>query len=609
MKKMLLSIAAAALSASASAQYIIVNDDMPISINDVEKITYEADDQFEASLLPGRLANDPKTTIFSQALQLTGLADSLRAYIYDDFDEYRDYFQYKSYVHSEVAWYNKNRFKQFTVFAETDSVFAVEGINNLDQLKSYAKQVYDEAYPEDASVSDPTDRRNSLNRFVAYHILKGGIPYWHLTAYDGTNQGAFWLNTNLADMSAWYHTLMPYAALKCCYPMGNNKGLYLNRRGVRNGPDKYGKQIRGAKILTDGKLGFDHKCFNGYYFHIDDLLTYSKKTQEEVLGTELWRVDFKALSPDIMNNANELRGNYMIDDDSTRPDMSPIPKNGRNYVYRWDGMENITGDTGRNTVGLVARRAHYNFWSWQGDETNIFGDYDMTIKLPPVPAGEWEVRMGVCAVDTRGSARIYLNDKIAIDSLCMTYKYYSMDMAFDQVPFQTQILDHMTKTMLSITKNDDGTFLMTDLKTGEQIIILSSRLFRYYDEFGYSYSSILTSQTIRNFTGTAPTTGEYIDWSQRINEYRDQASKNFIALLPTCMRGPRECTIGNGDNFANINNCVRYPLGRIISDGKSDNYLRIENLPDSIAYNVEAQFDYFELVPKFVYDNQEIPEE
>ena len=100
MKKMLLSIAAAALSASASAQYIIVNDDMPISINDIEKITYEADDQFEASLLPGRLANDPKTTIFSQALQLTGLADSLRAYIYDNYNGDSRYYQYKSNVHT-----------------------------------------------------------------------------------------------------------------------------------------------------------------------------------------------------------------------------------------------------------------------------------------------------------------------------------------------------------------------------------------------------------------------------------------------------------------------------------------------------------------------------
>ena len=85
MKKLILSIAATALCASASAQYIIVNDELPISASDVEKITYEEDNQFDDTLLPGRLTSDPKTTIFSQALQLTGLADTLRTYIYDNY--------------------------------------------------------------------------------------------------------------------------------------------------------------------------------------------------------------------------------------------------------------------------------------------------------------------------------------------------------------------------------------------------------------------------------------------------------------------------------------------------------------------------------------------
>lgn len=609
MKKLLLSMATLALCASASAQYIIVNDELPISANDVEKITYEEDEQFESSLLPGQLASDPKTTIFSQALQLTGLADTLQTYIYDNYIGGGEKYYYKSHVRSEVAWTNKNRFKMFTVFAETDSTFKANGINNLEDLKAYAKQVYDEAYPEDASVSNPTDRRNSLNRFVAYHILKHGSSYWYLTAYDGTAQGAFWLNTNLADMSAWYGTLMPHASLKCSYPMGNDRGLYLNRRGLRNRPDKYGKQIRGAKIVTDGEKGFDHKCFNGYYFHIDSLLTYDKKTQEEVLGTELWRVDFKTLSSDIMNNADELRGNYLADDYNDIPDDSPYPKNGRNYRYTWENIENIKGNSVRNYSGLIARRAHLIFWSWQGDEMNIFGNYDMTIKLPPLPAGEWEVRMGICALESRGAARIYLNDKITIDSLNMRFNYYNPEMSFEQVPFQTQILDYMNKTVLSITKNDDGTFLVTDTKTGEQILMPSS-LFSYYSEYGYSYGSIWRQQTIRNFTGTNPTTGETTDWSQRINEYRNQATKDYIASLPSCMRGPRECTLGQGESFANVENCVRYPLGHIVSDGKSDNYLRIENLPDGYNGNLtEAQFDYFELVPKYVYDNQEIPEE
>lgn len=609
MKKLLLSMATLALCASASAQYIIVNDDLPISISDVEKITYENDDQFESSLLPGQLASDPKTTIFSQALQLTGLADTLQTYIYDNYIGGGEKYYYRSHTWSEVAWTNKNRFKMFTVFAETDSTFKAYGINNLDDLKAYAKRIYDETYPEDASVSNPTDRRNSLNRFVAYHILGHGSSYWYLTAYDGTSQGAFWLDTTLADISTWYGTLMPHASLKCSYPMVGNKGLYLNHRGLGMRPDKYGKQIRGAMIQADGEKGFDHKCFNGYYFHIDSLLTYDKKTQEEVLGTELWRVDFKTLSSDIMNNADELRGNYLADDSNDTPDDSPYPKNGRNYRYTWENIENIKGDSARNNSGLIARRAHLYFWSWQGDEMQIFGDFDMTIKLPPLPAGEWEVRMGICAIESRGAARIYLNDKITIDSLNMRFHYYNPEMSFGQVPFQTQILDYMNKTVLSITKNDDGTFLVTDTKTGEQILMPSS-LFSYYNEYEYSYGSIWRNQTIRNFTGTNPTTGETTDWSQRINEYRNQATKDYIASLPSCMRGPRECTLGHGESFANIERIVRYPLGHIVSDGKSDNYLRIENLPDGYYGNLtEAQFDYFELVPKYVYDNQEIPEE
>ena len=54
---------------------------------------------------------------------------------------------------------------------------------------------------------------------------------------------------------------------------------------------------------------------------------------------------------------------------------------------------------------------------------------------------------------------------------------------------------------------------------------------------------------------------------------------------------------------------VRFPLGRITTDGKSDTYLRIEVLPDEMGNNYEGQFDYFELVPKAVFDNQEILEE
>ena len=621
MKKLLLSMATLALCASASAQYIIVNDELPISANDVEKITYEEDEQFESSLLPGQLASDPKTTIFSQALQLTGLADTLQTYIYDNYIGGGEKYYYRSHVWTEVAWTNKNRFKMFTVFAETDSTFKANGINNLDDLKAYAKQVYDEAYPEDASVSDPTDRRNSLNRFVAYHILGHGSSYWYLTAYDGTSQGAFWLNTSLADMSAWYGTLMPHASLKCSYPMGKDKGLYLNRRGLRNGPDKYGKQIRGAKIVTDGENGFDHMCFNGYYFHIDGLLTYDKKTQNEVLGTELWRVDFKTLSSDIMNNADELRGNYLADDSQVTPDDSPNPKNGRNYRYEWESMENIKGESARNHSGLIARRAHLYFWSWQGDEVQIFDDFDMTIKLPPVPAGEWEVRMGASSIPTRPNVRIYLNGEVTIDSLDMSNGHYypadwNQNYGAVNITYEYMIehpyfnIEKLDEPKIFKEEDEFGNvfdsefwYLVTDIRSGEKMYMEVEPIYRTENNGRYYYRF--------NATGIDPDTSKPLDWRQRIDQYVLEAEKAANLAMYGTMRSPRECTVGQRQSIFDLDGMVRYPLGRIISDGKSDNYLRIENLP-VVKYNgntTEAQFDYFELVPKFVYENQEIPEE
>ena len=509
MKIVLLSIFAFALSTSASAQFVIVDDELPVLASDIDKITYEENDRFSELLLPACLANNPKTTIFSQALQLTGLADTLQAWNYDNYHRDEEKYKFQYGYTTQSSFFNEFRFKMFNVFIETDSVLAVYGIHNLEQLKAYAKQVYDETFPEDVSVSDPTDRRNSLNRFVSYHILGHGNPYWYLTSFNGDKYFTYWQDVNMADMSAWYATLMPHAALKCSYPMGEeNRGLFINRRGLKDGPDKYGKLVRGVMILADGEQGFDHKCFNGYYFYIDGILAYDKTTRDEVLGSELWRMDFKTLSPDIMNDSEGLRGDYDTCDCPETPDPVNKPWVGWDHIYRWDCMENITGDMTKDSRGLVATRAHKYYWDWQGDAVYVIGDYDMTIKLPPLPAGEWEVRLGTCAYGIRGAARFYLNGEVTIDSLNMSKE------ALDDLFAQSK-----------------------------------------------------------------------------------------------CMKAPRECTYGMNDYLADRTGPVRYPLGRIKSDGKSDNYLRIESLTGSPGNTSDAMFDYFEFVPKFVYDNQEIPEE
>lgn len=605
MKKLLLSIAIAALCTTATAQqYIIVNGEMPVLASDVKKITYEEDARFENGLLAGALATDAKTTLFSQALQLTGLADTLRIYNYDDYKApYPRTYRYRSHTWNEIAWYNANRYRNFTVFAETDDVYAANGITNIEQLKAYAKQVYDEAFPEDAGISDPTDRRNSLNRFVAYHILRHGSSYWYLTYYDGKMTDKF-VDTNMTDVAVWYSTLMPEASIKCSYPMaGKDKGVYLNRRGLKNSPDKYGKQVRGAKVVAydDTYINdpFTHIAFNGYYFHIDRLLAYDQTTRNDVLGSELWRVDLKTMSREIMNNAWELRGNYTVDDDNSVADDSEFPKNGRNYIYKWDCMENIKGDN-LDHPGMIARRAHSTFWSWQGDEMNVFGNFGtITIKLPPLPKGEWEVRMGFCTVETRSDVRIYLNGQVTIDTLRMSRYYYGADLLLSENPLRNEIIDYLSKNVFVSTKRENGGYLVTDVMTGEQMVTNIN----LYDENQIRRMHIGTPY----FCGYDETTGEDVDWDERFQ----QAIKDYLETSqPKVMKGPRECmtftSLGQQTSFYSISQCVRYPLGRIVSDGKSDNYLQIEYLQGN---NEELMLDYFEFVPKAVYDNPDIPEE
>ncbi len=610
MKKSLctLAVALSAVMPASAQQYLIVNGTNSYLAEDVEKITYETDTQFDTHLMPGRLAADENTTLFSAALKLTGLADSLQAYWYPEYvcPAERKYY-YKSHTWREVAWFNEYRYKQFTVFAETDAVFAAHGINSLDDLKAYAKRIYDEAFPEDAGVSDPTDRRHSLNRFMAYHVLCHAAGYWYLTYYDGQMTDRF-VDTSLTDMNVWYRTLMPQGTLKCSYPRipasRADEGVYLNRRGLRDGKDKYGYQIRGAKVVKDEATDdFEHSCFNGYYYYIDDVLAYDSETRNNVLGSDLWRMDFKTLSSDIMNNAEELRGNYLRDDDSVIPDDSDYPKNGRNFIYRWNAMKDITGNPEAQSAGLIHRRAHCNFWSWQGDEVNLFGDFDFTIKLPPLPAGEWEVRLGACALETRAPIKVYLNGKLTKDSIGMTRFYSFPDISFGSIQNWSEIIDYLFQHYLKPEAYETNKTLLTDLKTGEQIVVNTPmKNLRTY-----------ISQDRFTCKGYHPTTEEELNWQERFINYRQQSITEYMASL-SMMRAPRECKHFNASgtqyDFHTNERLVRYVLGRLQTDGKSDNYLRIVSLiPQADGYNFETMLDYLELVPKAVYDNQEIPEE
>ena len=361
----------------------------------------------EATKLSEKISSDSKISIFNAALEATGLNKMLGADAVDysyDASKYSNY-TYRSDFWSEIAVPPHCKIKGYTLFVESDEVLKKHGVNNLQDLQALAKKIYDETYPEDAGLydTDLTNPKNPLYRFVAYHILTSDIHNLdRLTGRILNNwaiNGELGVRTDLINPVEWYRTLLPNTMMKCERLtmkdlMGETCHLnnyYLNRRW----DDKC--QLRGSEVAQPQ---VENAVVNGRYFYVDDIVAFTPDVRDVVQNT-LIRMDVSALFPELTTLDIRLNGDPMTDDNSSTPDMSF--KNGKNFWFPNGSIDGLMVHSGT----VVYRRPHFNFWSYQGDEFNVFGNQDIEISLPPVPfPGEWQVRLGFCASGVRGVFQI-----------------------------------------------------------------------------------------------------------------------------------------------------------------------------------------------------------
>ena len=348
-------------------------------------------------LAADRIAADSALTLFTQALKLTGIADSL---VYDIDETYQWGSDPKSLdslyngvmvrctsgsrLLTDSYWPEKRYFK-YTIFVEPDSVYHRHNIHTIDDLRAYAKQVYDLAYPEDAGKYDdnPKDRRNPLNRFVSYHILDRILQYNQFIGSKQLREGC-WI-TSLADAEEFYETLCPHTVMRICEPAS---GVYLNRKGLGDKRVKY----RGVRVLSPSESGkAQQNAQNAVYHYIDDILVYSREVREDVLNCRM-RIDATTLSPDFQNCNG--RGRYGED---------RLTGFRNNYIKNW---------VVRGTKAYVGVHSDVGYWnSYQANAVCISGIFDVTFKLPPVPtSGTYEVRLGYTCGEERGVVQFYLNN-------------------------------------------------------------------------------------------------------------------------------------------------------------------------------------------------------
>jgi hypothetical protein len=347
--------------------------------------------------LPEKMREDSTITLFCEALRLTHLDDSLHEYMDEHYSIGVDSVTLGTQErclnngnpYMTCLWVS-NRYFKFTAFVEPDSVYHRNGINNIEDLKAYAKRIYDATYPEDAGLYDHdfTHRKNPLNRFVSYHLLNRIIMYNDLVGNELTSQ--CW-KSSVADPEEFYETMCPGTLVRLAMPSGSDQGVFINRRGLM--ARLYDDQSRGVKVLAPSESGkTDQQALNGFYHYIDDILTFNTHTRDVIFNCRM-RFHPSTLSRDFMNCdcrnhkddiGNSLRGFK------------------KGFTDGWQmSDESFVGVTGNDL-----------WWaSFMGGVVVISGRFDVTLRLPCVPKkGTYEIRIGYTPNEERGVIQAYLNN-------------------------------------------------------------------------------------------------------------------------------------------------------------------------------------------------------
>ena len=338
-------------------------------------------------LLPDLIKQDTTSTIFASALALTGVELKMRKVEDYSYTIGRDsveeglpevFFGAEGEKWTKVKFVERRYFK-YTAFVETDETFEKAGILNINDLIAKAKAWYDNVFPEDAGKYDDdyTHPKNPLNRFVSYHILPCLVNYDQLVISGQIKD--YYCDLSKADAEDYYETMAQGCILRASGPKDGK--VYLNRKrmDVLITP--------GVRVLSPTESGLNlQDCANGVYHYISAPLYFNP----EALNNRM-RIDATTLFPDFLN-MSKCRVQF------NEKTMT---------MFKNNYLTNVKA-TSQSLIGVRGNEIWTN--SWEGNMVAICGEFDVEIKLPPVPkTGMYELRLGYSVNPSRGIIQVYLN--------------------------------------------------------------------------------------------------------------------------------------------------------------------------------------------------------
>lgn len=354
------------------------------------------------------MEENEKISLFCQAMDAVGISQYIKGRIKDAKWDPDKYEVQHVYTGSQIDYCHLPDTKNYgyTVFAcPTDVLQSKYGITDLQTFYDYAKSIYG---GEDLDVNDPAnadklkDWRSPLRRLIGYNILNCKGLYDNLTTICT-------IETTLVNPTEWYSTLDSLTTIKIdrltvsrYIGKGENdkrNDLYLNRGDMSRGYFT----LPGVHVEREVE-GYTNEGLNGVYYLTDGLADFGEVTKRDVFNTRL-RTDLYYLFPELMtNNIRDGRTNNKIADSDNGDKTVTSP----NYWFPNGYLDNVKV----NDDGVFLFQSQHNtYWSYQGDEFNLTSatNYDITFNLPSVPSGTYQIRLGFCAMGSRGICQFYLD--------------------------------------------------------------------------------------------------------------------------------------------------------------------------------------------------------
>ena len=387
-------------------------------------------------------------SIFREALNKTGLQNLLAKFELEK--DYDNTMQAKKFdgQPGQTPMYPETKNQGFTLLIEPNEVLMDPTKNSFgmtiatwQDMAEFAEKVYGSEPGYEEVYDHP---KNALFKFLSYHIIdrqldfvKNGVGGWIMEGYD---RNSFNSESNMDqhyDWSDYFETYLPY-----------DEWTYTDEEleALRNGDVDEGCMIKVTRPYTNAEFKND-VVINLCNTTPSDLMSYHtnirvlSQTKAQTLFPET--LGNVALDPEnakihfidkiLVYNENEMIKN-IINERMRWDPISCFPELTTNRV-RWNFNTGLFtyipagGDDSPNERQFCKRlRARNNdteifylrpyptgemqYTNFQGDELLIEGKYDAEYRLPHVPAGTYEIRIGFSMSTRRGVVQFYLDGAI-----------------------------------------------------------------------------------------------------------------------------------------------------------------------------------------------------